>query len=226
MKKTNFEFPDDIIFFRNLLLQRTNVLFDAIGAEAFSAWAERGDAQILDAAYFDPDIRKRVFSAVQLDFYNDALNILTLMQCMRPSSLVSIGPGNLEITLIDIEQTDAHHHGYARSGSGYASLYASKKFMTDNGVAPEKIAVCNPTRDALPSEKFDLLISILSMGFHYPCDDYIHWIIANCSPGGALIIDARRNVPDGGLRMLLNSGFELRGSLSFPKFDRILLCRI
>lgn len=40
------------------------------------------------------------------------------------------------------------------------------------------------------------------MGFHYPCDDYVDFILSNIRKSGNLILDKRKNVRDDGFAKL------------------------
>jgi hypothetical protein len=96
------------------------------------------------------------------------------------------------ITLIDIEQTNARHHGFAANGAGYASLNSARRFLTTNGVSAERIQTCNPKMNDLPTGPFDLMISLLSAGFHYPVSEYVDFALRTLKSGGAFIFDMRR----------------------------------
>ena len=233
------KFPDDLTFYRNLLLQRTNILFDTGGASAFRRWAESGDASQIDAGFFDEDVRRRVVMQAEAEYDREASQLIDFVAGRALRDLVSIGPGNaiLEtilvsrlstlqtVSLIDIENTGSHHHGYAEKGAGYASLSASRDFMINNGVSPSVVRVCNPVTQALPTDSFDFLISILSMGFHYPCDSYVEYIVAKCRIGGIVVIDLRRGVDDVGFSKILGSGFNVINCVQFGKFQRVVLDR-
>lgn len=132
-------------------------------------------------------------------------------------NLISIGPGNAlielilqkkfnfnKILLIDIENSTSHHHGYSNLGSGYASLVDTKKFLIDNGIDKNQIIICNPNLQKIPNIKIDVLVSIISMGFHYPCDTYFEYIMRNSSKGSLIFLDKRKNIKDEGFEKLFN----------------------
>lgn len=233
------DFRSDVVFFRNLLLQRTNILFDVAGPAPFARWAESGDASDIDAIFLNADMRRRVFEQAAEEFEREADQVIALLESRGPRDLVSVGPGNAimetllanrlssirSVTLIDIENSDSHHHGYARQGSGYSSLAASRDFMVSNGVSSASILLCNPRTQALPSQPFDCLISLLSMGFHYPCDDYVEYIRSYCIVSGILIIDLRKGVADPGFNDLLRSGFVVTKRVESKKFERLVVTR-
>jgi SAM-dependent methyltransferase len=97
----------------------------------------------------------------------------------------------LKISLVDIEQTSARNHGFASAGAGYASLANARRFLTTNGVPDESVETCNPRRDSLPAGPFDLIISLLSAGHHYPVSEYVDFALNTLRPGGAFIFDMR-----------------------------------
>jgi hypothetical protein len=232
-------YPDDAKFFCNLVLQRTNALTQVAGPSALISWFERGDTSAIESLHGNAELRTAILSIMEDDYTRDTDQVIALINHVtRPRSLVSIGPGNgiLEtmllakldsirtITLIDIEKSDSHSHGYASTGSGYASLEATRAFMRRNGVTCE-INVCNPLREPLPQDNFDIVISILSMGFHYPSDEYSNHICNYCSPHGAVVLDKRKFVPDSGYDTILARNFQLFKSIDFGKFTRVSLTR-
>jgi hypothetical protein len=235
----NLKYPNDPEFFRNLMLQRTNVLFKVIGQQAFSEWLANGSTTRLDLSFLDPNLRAEAYELLERDFSDESHSILRCMGQKTPAHLVSIGPGNgiietmilqslsrdVNLSLIDIEQTPSHHHGYARQGSGYANLSSTARFMSENGIEPENIFTYNPLIDGLPEVKFDMVISLLSMGFHYPCDHYVDFILKGLNDQGLMIIDIRKGVQDLGFELLLKNDFTIMERSLFQKHDRILLQR-
>jgi hypothetical protein len=98
-----------------------------------------------------------------------------------------------DVTLIDIEHTDSHQHDFNDTGSGYASLSQATAFLTSNGVPMKSIHTVNPQKTELPDGPFDLMISLLSAGFHYPIDEYAAYARSQLRPGGILVFDRRNN---------------------------------
>lgn len=237
---TKLRYPADPVFFRNLILQRTDALTSLVGPGPLQAWLTSGDTSPIESYFYIEKIRDQALKKLEEDFNRDLFQIAELLgDSTTPKTIVSIGPGNGllevlllkqfpaidEIVLIDIEQSLSHHHGYAQQGAGYADLNATKTFMTNNDINDTAITLCNPLYDKLPDIKFDLLISILSMGFHYPCDSYASYMIKNLSPAGSIIIDKRKSAPDAGFETLVANQFEVAYHIDFGKFDRVLVRR-
>lgn len=106
----------------------------------------------------------------------------------------SKGAGDLRITLIDIERTQEKHHEFSHRGAGYSNLAQAKAFLVANGIAPARIAICNPQRQPLPDGPFDLILSLYSAGFHYPIAEYADFALTTLKPGGSLVFDMREGV--------------------------------
>lgn len=85
------------------------------------------------------------------------------------------------------------YYGFKEKASFYNSLELSKTVLELNGIKPQKIF----TREASDSgeikfkQSFDLILSLLSWGFHYPVDTYLDAAYEKLKPGGKLIMDIR-----------------------------------
>lgn len=58
-----------------------------------------------------------------------------------------------------------------------------------NGVNKKNLALYNAGNDEFPTKQFDLIISLLSWGFHYPIETYLEK--AKKIKNGILILDIR-----------------------------------
>ena len=235
-KNLNINFNVDNDFLINLILQRTSNYLNLGGASYLNEWFNNGNRDIL-LKLFDAKEKFDIFMHQCLnEIYKD---YLTIEKYFAEGSeyICSIGPGNCifelfllknsiikKILLIDIEQTNNNHHGFQNQGSGYANLESSKKFLISNGINPESIDTCNPLKENIPNFKFDILISIISMGFHYPCDQYAKWINLNCKNNGFIIFDKRKNVIDDGFELLKNN-FSIKEQSEYKKHHRIVLSK-
>jgi hypothetical protein len=224
-------------FITDLVLQRTGPFLKLGGSAALNQWFTTGDRAPLFGFLQRGGLVDTYLQQVLAEVETEAAAIVAMIPVERFRRLVSIGPGNglLELALlrrasvealllIDIEQTGDHHHGYHATGSGYASLAETRAFLQANLSACPPVITCNPRLSALPEFPFDLLISILSMGFHYPCDGYAQFILGNGLDDAHLVIDKRRNAPDTGFEHLL-SGFQVTAATSLPKHERVVLRR-
>ena len=102
----------------------------------------------------------------------------------------------VNIYLLDKSQMDQNLYFYfEKKGSFYNSLQLSKKVLEDNGVDPKKIYTQEATEDNRITfrNKFDIIISLLSWGFHYPVSVYLDEAYKKLEKGGIMIIDVRKN---------------------------------
>lgn len=233
--KKQIVFPSDDSFVENLILQRTGDFVKYGGKHALERWFADGDRSLLVEALRSTGSINRFLRDTADRLQVEAQEVAALVPALSPATVVSIGPGNglvelflfdylpiSKLLLIDIEDSEAHAHGYAECGSGYASLAATRNFLVANGVPEQCIQTCNPKHEAIPQVKFDLLISLLSMGFHYPCDDYTDFIVSNINSDGIIVMDKRRRVLDFGYATLLEN-FRIVNQRESAKSQRVVL---
>jgi hypothetical protein len=202
-------------FIENLILQRTAAFTRLGGSSPLNEWFQTGDKSRLSFFLKENNFLETFLEETIAEMATEVDSLVSKLSNRRVDDLVSIGPGNgiyelllmkkldcSRILLIDIEETNDHNHGFNATGSGYASLRATKEFLISNGIDENKVNLCNPHKEALPKFNFDLLISILSMGFHYPCDEYVDFITENMKLEGLVVLDKRRGTPDAGFSKL------------------------
>ena len=84
---------------------------------------------------------------------------------------------------------DKVKYGYSNNPSAYNSLDLTRKFLELNGVPAGNIHIS----EAFPEKvKFDLILSLISCGFHYPVTEYISFIKQAIHPKTMLIFDIRK----------------------------------
>lgn len=205
--------PQDSSFLDNLILQRTDEFNALGGVKALVEWERTGNRAQLSAYLRQGGLINRYLEMLEANLGREVDLFVDHVSARPMDGVVSIGPGNglfellllrrvpaKRLLLIDIEESgDLHRHGYSDSGSGYASLSQTKTFLTVNGISDVEIVTCNPRLQPLPDFEFDLLYSILSMGFHYPCTQYADFILKNMRAESMVVMDRRDGVVDAGL---------------------------
>jgi hypothetical protein len=231
----NIIFPKSKAFFSDLILQRTEGFIKCGGGEVLSKWMEgKSKDHLVD--YLISNNKYEDFMKWTMNTYiKEVDEFIKIFNIEKINNLISIGPGNgifeillsqkikfKKILLIDIERTESQNHGFNEKGSGYANLIDTKNFLITNDIPSNKIITCNPEKHKIPKFKFDLLISLFSMGFHYPCNEYTDFILKNASHRSKIIYDKRRNVFDKGHETLQQ---KLKFFKKIPriKHDRILM---
>lgn len=106
------------------------------------------------------------------------------------------------IWLMDSAQVTAPVYGFDIKPSYYNSFAATEALMEANGV--ERYNLWASER-GIPAIKFDLIVSLLSLGYHYRLETYLKQIKENLD--GVLIIDIRETTD--GLAILKLNGFDV-----------------
>lgn len=102
--------------------------------------------------------------------------------------------GSPNIYLLDkTEMPSKVYYGLTSKGCYYNSLDIAKKLLEENGVKSENIHLEEAMDNKINFDtKFDLVVSLISWGFHYPVSTYLDEVYEKLNNGGALIIDVRK----------------------------------
>lgn len=103
--------------------------------------------------------------------------------------------GDANLFLIDKTDTDRRiYYGMQERGAFYNSLNVSREVLEMNGVPSASIHIQEATPDNAINfkESFDIILSLLSWGFHYPTSTYLKQAYEMLAPSGVLILDVRR----------------------------------
>lgn len=96
---------------------------------------------------------------------------------------------NVDIVLFDLDRVDAAvKYGYSREPSAYNTRQAVEEFYQLNGAdAPIYVS------EYPAAMQFDVIMSLISYGFHYPVETYLDQVMATLRPGGRLVLDIRKD---------------------------------
>lgn len=143
----------------------------------------------------------RAAAVIWLEYQEIKSSIGTL----APKSIADIGCGYAffdlfywldfpgRIILIDIEESDDRHFGFAQTGSAYSNLEVARSFLISNGVKASSVNCVNPQKKNLSRMKpVDLAVSFVSCGYHYPLSAYATFFEKQVAQDGSLIVDLRR----------------------------------
>ena len=130
----------------------------------------------------------------------NAINVLDIGSGMAGIDLFIANHYNYtaNIYLLDKEgESDkivAGYHHNQDNFSHYNCFEFANNFLVRNGVPISKIHNIDISTRPFPSKiKFNLIISLLSWGFHYPIDTYIDAVYEGLSEDGILIMDIRKD---------------------------------
>lgn len=113
------------------------------------------------------------------------------------------GPDKIRLFLLDRTRTEtAVFYGFKSKGAFYNSLDVAKALVSANRVPAEAVHLVEATDDnAINIDgPVDLIISLISWGFHYPVETYLRQAHSALADGGRLIIDVRKGT--GGMEAL------------------------
>ena len=79
--------------------------------------------------------------------------------------------------------------GGAINDEAYNDLNLQKNFLMMNGMHENQINIYNYDKDSLPEIKFDAIISLLSLDYHYTFDLYIEYLKKVSKPDTKIIFD-------------------------------------
>ena len=84
-------------------------------------------------------------------------------------------------------------YGWSDNNSeAYNNLNLQKKFLAKNGLSKTKFKVFDFDKDILPSKKFDVVISLYSLDYHYDFNQYATYIKENTHKESKIIFDTVR----------------------------------
>lgn len=124
-----------------------------------------------------------------------------------------------ELFLLDNSEVSKKiHYGYHNTGACYNSFDATKDLMKANHI--KNYNIIDVSSGKLPVfENIDLVISLLSCGYHYPLDEYLDYIETILSEDGTLIIDCRQG--QDGITVLSQYFKDIKIISCYNKSDRV-----
>ena len=154
---------------------------------------------------YDPAIALKAYSDEMLSVYNNIKDHLP--ETKTKPKIIDIGCGmagidafisyhynnEADITLLDIDgEPDNVGYGFVSVSdmSSYHNFDLALKQLEMNGVPSHNILTHDISKNLeFPSNDFDVVISLISWGFHYPIDTYS----VNLSDNGVVIVDVRKD---------------------------------
>ena len=88
------------------------------------------------------------------------------------------------------------------NNEAYNDLNIQKSFLEINGMKPSQTTIFDYDKDKLPDQKFDVIISLLSLDYHYDFEIYIEYLRKISNPNTKIIFDTIR--PDYFLKIFKN----------------------
>ena len=80
-------------------------------------------------------------------------------------------------------------YGFSSNYESYNDLRETKRILTENNITDSRLFLYNVEKDYLINDKIDLVISLKSMGYHYPFETYYNLFKKNCNKNTTFIFD-------------------------------------
>lgn len=246
-KPIQFNIPNDAV--KYILFQRTQYLFFRTNKvmQALARHLPRSIAFPLETLFtkfniivsIESQLRKREVTRL---FSEEMFSEYRQMEKFLPKgvhTILDIGSGIAGIDVLLNAHYDSSHpffhlldktemphkvyYGLEKKASFYNSFDMTKKFLLQNGVPKEHIFVqeANDKNTIDFNITFDLIISLISWGFHYPVETYLNEVYEKLSPGGVLIIDVRKSF--GGMEALRKKFGNIEIIYDAVKHSRVVL---
>jgi glycosyltransferase involved in cell wall biosynthesis/SAM-dependent methyltransferase len=132
---------------------------------------------------------------------------------------------NRTIDLYLLDETELNqkvYYGFEKKASFYNSLSIAKLLLASNRIESKNVHVQEINSDYKInfSTKFDLVISLISWGFHYPVSTYLDQVYNLLKPNGVLIMDIRKGT--GEEKMLKDKFHNIKIISEGQKYMRIV----
>ena len=191
--------------YRSQFIRRIRYYFIRLGLKRFY---DHGGAGYIFELY--ELLNKKRIEELQKNEMCEILDTIRTYLPSAPSAMLDIGAGlgaidltlyhhfdsNPTLYLLDKEGVSPTRHGgyhvSAKDFPHYHSFQCTRNFLEANGVPADKIKTIDIATSSFPTEKFDLVVSLLSWGFHFSVDTYIQDVYKQLKKGGRLIIDIRK----------------------------------
>ena len=100
---------------------------------------------------------------------------------------------SVQVHLLDKEGTSEVYYGFRDDAAFYNSLDLARAFLVANGVPDDQVKTFDVSRTGFPAgHRYDLVVSLLSWGHHYPVSTYLNEVHYALTDDGVLIMDVRR----------------------------------
>ena len=127
-----------------------------------------------------------------------------------------------DLYLLDKTQIDDEiYYGLKEKASFYNNLDLSERFLRLNGLK-NNITILNPDSNFKDIKEIDIVISLISWGFHYPISTYIDIVDSIISKNGLVILDIRHTILNESINEFNLRGFKHQTICEFQKCSRIV----
>ena len=101
--------------------------------------------------------------------------------------------GGRYVALDKTETARSIYYGFEAQAAAYNDLGLTTNFLLTAGIKPSLLTTIDVNQSSFPADlgPYDVVISTISWGFHYPVSTYLQDVVASTLPGAVLYLDLR-----------------------------------
>lgn len=138
------------------------------------------------------ELFKKEIDTIKLYLPNNVQNIMDIGCGLGLSNIFlnKIYNSKANFYLLDKNKIDKKiKYGFNKNYESYNNLYQTKKILINNGLNEKSINIFDVEKIVKINEKIDLVVSLKSMGYHYPFENYIELFKSCCTTNTIFIFD-------------------------------------
>lgn len=212
-----FQRTQYLFFRRNRFVQKAIKLIPRRLAYAIESLFSNFNLSVSIESFFTHGTVEKLLTGEMCFEYNSMKDFLP----KNAKSILDIGSGVAAIDVLLYRHYDEYkpsiylldktempskvYYSFKSKGCYYNSLPLSKKLLIDNGIPSHKVFTEEAKDNKIDfNARFDLVVSLISWGFHYPVSTYLDQVYEKLNIGGALVMDVRKVEGDKGLGEIKN----------------------
>ena len=183
---------------RLLLLQRNELLSDK------QKWLRRKFGRLLFTNLLINFSQNKDIEKITGELFQKEIDIIRSYLPTKAENIIDIGCGlgiiniflnkiynnKTNFYLLDKNRIDSKiSYGFSPNYESYNDLNETKKLLVDNNISKDNIQTINVESEIIIDQKIDLVISLKSMGYHYPIDLYLKLFETCCDKDTIFIFD-------------------------------------
>ena len=148
--------------------------------------------------------QKKNLTDLSFELFEKEYNIIKNYLPKKAKNIMDVGCGlgiiniflqqhyknNLKYFLIDKNKIDLKiKYGFKDNYESYNDLQETKKLLNSNGIKNENILMIDAEKQIMIDQKIDFVISLKSMGYHYPYEKYLSLLKKVASDNCIFIFD-------------------------------------